>query len=357
MCVIPFLSIVVPCHNEEPVIDRLCEQVLESAELCSRKTELILVDDGSQDATLKRALAVATVRRGVRVISFSRNFGKEAAMLAGLRAAAGDAVVIMDADLQHPPQLIPELVRRHEQGYDQVVARRDRAGDPPLRSAVSAGYYRLVNRMIDVRIEDGAGDFRLLSRRAVDALLELPEVTRFSKGLFSWIGFPSTVVQYANVKRPQGNSSWTLPSLLNYGIDGVISFNNKPLRASVWLGFWAVLVAVAYVVWLVVEYLRHGVEAPGYLTTIAIIVLLGGFQLIFLGVLGEYVGRIYYESKRRPPYIIAREFVTPESPSAPASPAAPAAPVGHVGHVGHVGSAEADQTSTAGASGVVHGDR
>lgn len=297
-----------PCHDEEDVLPTLYDEVMTAAHRCATRVELIVVDDGSSDATLSLARGLADRDARVRVLTFSRNFGKEAAMLAGLRAARGDAVIVMDADLQHPPHLIEELVAVHERGFDQVVARRDRRGDPKLRSATSRAYYRIINRLIDVRLEDGVGDFRLLSRRAVDALLQLGEVNRFSKGLFSWIGFPTAAVDYANVARGAGTSSWSFRTLFNYGLDGLISFNDKPLRISVWMGLSAVLCAFLYVGWLAIRFVQYGVEAPGYLTTIAVIVMLGGFQLIFLGILGEYIGRIYYESKKRPHFIVATEY-------------------------------------------------
>ena len=298
------LSVVVPCHNEEGVIERLHAEVMSHAGTVADRVELVLVDDGSADSTLMFAQALASSDSRVRVISFSRNFGKEAAMLAGLRAAEGDAVVIMDADLQHPPELLKVLVETHEQGFDQVLAKRTRNGDPKLRTALSRAYYRGINHMVDVPLADGVGDFRLLSRRAVDALLALGEVNRFSKGLFSWIGFDQAIIEYSNVQRAAGASTWTLKMLLNYGIDGVMSFNNKPLRASIWMGLWVVGLSVLYVAWLIFNAVTGSIDVPGYITIVAAVTGLGGIQLIFLGVIGEYIGRIYYETKARPHYII-----------------------------------------------------
>lgn len=227
-------------------------------------------------------------------------------MLAGLSYATGDAVVIMDADLQHPPDLLMQMLQWHEKGYDQVIARRTRDGDSFGRTVMSRLYYRLVNSLVDVDMEDGVGDFRLLSRRAVDALLKMREYNRFSKGLFSWIGFPTVTVDYRNVARQGGGESkWSFRRLLNYGIDGVISFNNAPLRLAVYLGAAVTSLSFLYVVFLVVAAVVHGVTAPGYVTMIAAICGMGGLQLMFLGVIGEYVGRIYYETKRRPHFLVA----------------------------------------------------
>ena len=196
------------------------------------------------------------------------------------------------------------MLELHHQGYDQVVARRTRDGDAFGRTLLSRSYYRLVNSLVEVRIEDGVGDFRLLSRRAVDALLQLGEYNRFSKGLFSWIGFDTVVVDYENVTREVGGSKWTFRKLLNYGIDGVISFNNQPLRLAVYLGGFFTALAFGYIVWILADALIRGVDVPGYVTLVTAILGIGGLQLLFLGVMGEYLGRIYYETKRRPHFLL-----------------------------------------------------
>jgi hypothetical protein len=210
----------------------------------------------------------------------------------------------MDADLQHPPQLIPELVAMYKAGHDQVVTRRSRAGDPPLKRLVSRSYYGVVKRLMDVRIEDGTGDFRLLSRRAVTALLSMPEANRFSKGLFSWIGFEGPTVHYVDASRTTGESKWSMRQLLNYGVDGVMAFNVKPLRMLVWTGLIVMALSLTYIGIIVVGVIVRGVDAPGYVTLITAVLGLGGLQLVGLGVLGEYVGRIYLEVKRRPHYLV-----------------------------------------------------
>lgn len=303
---VSLVSVVCPCYRESANIAPLVAAVAEALEPTGVPWELVLVNDGSPDDTWSRISAAAAATPNVRGVNFSRNFGKEAAMLAGLRAAQGDAVILMDADLQHPPSLIPQLLATmEEQQVDQVIARRTRDGEPWVRRALSQLYYRIVRALMDVGLEDGVGDFRLFSRRAVDAILSLTETNRFSKGLFAWVGFPRAVIDYRNVERQSGSSSWGFRSLMNYGIDGVIAFNDRPLRLAVHAGFAAVGLSLLYLLWMFIDWMANGVTAPGYLTTLAAIVLLGGVQLVFLGVLGEYIGRIHSEVKNRPVYIIA----------------------------------------------------
>ncbi|MEU3029430.1 glycosyltransferase family 2 protein [Streptomyces incarnatus] len=301
------ISIVAPCYNEEDVLERFHEAVQRIADELlplGHDMEFVYVDDGSRDRTLAVLERLATRDQRVRYVSFSRNFGKEAALLAGLRHASGDSVVVMDADLQHPPELIARMVRLREQGYDQVIARRTRTGDRLARTLTARLYYRLVNRLVDVELLDGVGDFRLLSRRVVDAVLGLTEYNRFSKGLFAWVGFPSTTFAYENAAREAGSSSWNLRGLLDYGLDGVLSFNNRPLRAALWLGISLLLCAGLYTAWIVVAALLHGVQTPGYVTIITAVTALAGVQMVMLGVIGEYTGRIYYEVKGRPHFLV-----------------------------------------------------
>ncbi|WP_323100756.1 glycosyltransferase family 2 protein [Intrasporangium sp. YIM S08009] len=301
----PTLSIVVPCYNEAQTLRSLHESVVRELEGHVGSWELILIDDGSRDATRAIAAEVARSDQRVRALGLSRNFGKEAAMYAGLRAARGDYVILMDADLQHPPALIPEMIEYAAEGWDQVIARRTRAREQVVRKHVSRLYYRTVNRLMDVRLADGAGDFRLMSRRCVDALLGLGEAHRFSKGMFAWVGFPQMEIQYENVLSERDESSWTMRSLFNYGLEGLLSFNTKPLRLAIWTGAAVVLLTVAYAAWILVGAVFNGVDTPGYVTTIAITSLIGGVQLITLGIIGEYVGRIFNETKRRPIYLLS----------------------------------------------------
>ncbi|MFJ3305624.1 glycosyltransferase family 2 protein [Streptomyces sp. NPDC086549] len=301
------ISIVAPCYNEEDVIERFHDHVQQVADELLRlghDMEFVYVDDGSRDRTLAVLKRLADLDSRVRYVSFSRNFGKEAALLAGLRNASGDSVVVMDSDLQHPPELIKRMVDLREQGYDQVIAKRTRSGDRITRTFTARLYYRLVNRLVDVELVDGVGDFRLLSRRVVDAILALTEYNRFSKGLFAWVGFPSTTFEYENAVREHGRSSWSLRGLLNYGIDGLLSFNNRPLRAALYLGVALLLCAGAYTAWIVGAALVNGVETPGYVTIITAVTALAGVQMTMLGVIGEYTGRIYYEVKGRPHFLV-----------------------------------------------------
>lgn len=299
------LSIVVPCHNEESNVAALCETVLAVlGEIRDIDVELLYVDDGSSDATLLELRRLASGDKRVQFLSFSRNFGKESAMLAGLGAARGDAVVMMDADRQHPPEMLPALLEKHRDGYDQVVARRTRTGDARHRTVAARAYYRVVNSLVEIQLDDGSGDFRLLSRRAVDAVLAMPEYNRFSKGLFSWIGFPTATLDYENVLRTRGASAWSFRRLVDYGVDGVLSFNNKPLRVAIYLGALVALLSAIYIAALVAAVVVRGVDVPGYLTLISAVCLFGGLQLLLVGVVGEYVGRIYFEVKRRPHYLV-----------------------------------------------------
>ena len=303
------VSVIIPCFNESAVIEatigRLTQVMGEDGALKGYSYELIFIDDGSSDDTLAKLKAAARENQSVRYISFSRNFGKEPAMLAGLSYASGDCVAIMDADLQHPPELIPEMVAWYKEGYDQVIAKRNRKGDKARATFMARLYYRIVNHIVDVKMVDGIGDFRLLSRKAVDGLLSMQEYNRFSKGLFSWIGFKEKIIEYENQLRAAGETKWSFKRLLSYGIDGLISFNNKPLRICFIMGGLLVFISFIYIFVTLIQILMHGIDVPGYFTTICAILIIGGVQLISVGVLGEYIGRIYYEGKRRPHFLVA----------------------------------------------------
>ncbi|MFE0420881.1 glycosyltransferase [Streptomyces sp. NPDC058953] len=298
------ISVVVPCYNESEVIEAFHAALLSAIEVTQQTFEVCYVDDGSSDGTRSLLRGLSDVDPRIRYTAFSRNFGKEAALLAGLRMARGSAVVMMDADLQHPPALLPRMFELHRQGFDQVVAQRDRAGEGVVRSALSRAYYRLVRHCMDVEVVDGAGDFRLLSRRAVESVLALPESNRFSKGIFSWIGFDTVSFTYRNCRRAAGASKWGSRRLLNYGIDGLISFNSRPLRLAIYTGLWVVLSAVVYALWTLGKVALYGASVPGYATLLTAVIALGGIQLVTLGIIGEYVGRIYHETKSRPHYVI-----------------------------------------------------
>lgn len=308
------LSVITPAYNEEESIDNLhtrLTQILTRDGLeKGYDYELILINDGSRDHTLEKIKNLAATDPKVRYISFSRNFGKEAAMLAGLTYCKGDFAVIMDSDLQHPPELIPDMMVESLNGFDQVIAKRTRQGDKKGRTFLSKLYYRVVNHFIDVKLEDGVGDFRLLSRKAIDALVAMKEYTRFSKGLFAWIGFNSTTIEYENVQREAGETKWNLRSLVHYAADGVMSFNDKPLRVSFYIGGLITFLGIVYVLYSLLRILIVGIETPGYFTVITAILITGGVQLLSIGILGEYIGKIYYEVKGRPHFLVQESNIS-----------------------------------------------
>lgn len=303
------IRVIVPCYNEGEVIlktyERLTEVLAQDSERRQYDYEILFVDDGSKDATINYVQDIATRDQHIKFISFSRNFGKESAMLAGYQYSTDcDAVVMIDADLQHPPEFIPKMIEGYMDGYDQVIAKRNRVGEKKPRKLLTRGYYKLINYFIDINLEDGVGDFRLLSNRAVNSIASLEEYNRFSKGLYEWIGYNTQVFTYDNVEREEGESKWSFGNLFNYAIDGLISFNNKPLRALIYLGLFVSFISILYIIYIFCGILIDGIDTPGYFSTIAAILLLGGIQLISIGIIGEYIGRIYYEVKQRPKYLV-----------------------------------------------------
>ncbi|MDY0241634.1 MAG: glycosyltransferase family 2 protein [Rhodospirillaceae bacterium] len=311
------LSVVIPCFNEADGLEKLLAALTPVLEGLTSQHEIILVDDGSRDATFAVARQLSMTDPRVKALRFARNFGKEAGIAAGLEHARGDAVVLMDADLQHPPATIPEMVQRWQNGIDMVIAvRRDRATDSWLRRAASRTYYHLFEMMSEVRIPQGAGDFRLFDRRVVDAILALPERNRFMKGITSWVGFRQECLPFDVGNRAAGRSAWNPLSLTRYAWDGVTSFSTVPLRIWSVLGTMIAGVAGAYGLWLLVRTLIFGIDLPGYASLMVSILFLGGIQLISLGVLGEYVGRIFLEVKRRPMYLVADSIGLDGNPAA-----------------------------------------
>ncbi len=298
------ISIVVPAFNEEANIAAMYNKLAKELESLPYRYEIMFINDGSSDNTLQEILKLAEVHDNLKYISLTRNFGKESAMLAGLKRIQGDAAIVMDSDLQHPATLIREMIQGYEDGFNQVVAKRSRTGDSKVRSLFSSLYYKIINSITDVDLQDGEGDFRLLSRKAIDAILTLSESNRFSKGLFSWIGLSKKTINYENVQRVDGDSKWSFSNLVNYGIDGIISFNMKPLRVCFYTGFLVLFLSLIYILVTFYSIMTEGIGAPGYFTTITAILLLGGIQLISLGVIGEYIGRIYNETKQRPHFLV-----------------------------------------------------
>ena len=306
------LSIVIPFYNEENMIQKMYDAlVAEVNKITKAEFEIIFINDGSKDRTFEKMLAIADGDSRVKYISFSRNFGKEAGTIAGLEYATGEAVILMDGDLQHPPALLPQMIEAYEQGYDVVSARRTRTGEKPHRTFLAKHFYRLANKMMDIELMDGVSEFRLFSRKAVRAILSLQEYNRFSKGIFSWIGFKEKVIEYENQVRTVGETKYSLKFSLNYAIQGILSFNDKPLRMCINFGLFCLLISLAYVLWTFVQYfVSPDSLVSGYFTTIFSVVLFGGIQLISIGVLGEYIGKIYYEVKKRPHYLVDETNMT-----------------------------------------------
>lgn len=300
------LSIIVPCKNEALAIPLFYPELRKNLKRIVSRYEIIFVDDGSTDETVEECLELKKEDKNIKIISFARNFGKEAAMLAGLKESMGDYVVIMDADLQDPPTLLGEMYDYVSSGeYDCAGTYRvDRKGEPPIRSFFARAFYKLINKMIDVEIVDGARDYRLMSRNMVNAILSLPEYNRFSKGIFSWVGFKTKYIEYENVERVAGETKWSFWKLFAYAIDGIVDFTIAPLRVATISGLFVSLFGFLYMLYIVIKALTIGDPVAGYPSMIAIICLLGGIQLIVIGIVGEYLGKTYLETKRRPKYII-----------------------------------------------------
>jgi glycosyltransferase involved in cell wall biosynthesis len=247
---------------------------------------------------------LASIHKNVKYISFSRNFGKEAGMYAGLTYSTGDYVIIMDADLQHPPALIPDMLKGVEEGYDCVAARRsNRKGESRIRSMFSRTFYKLSNRMTDIELVQGAVDFRIMSRQMVNAILDLSEVQRFSKGIFEWVGFRTKWIPYENIERAIGTTKWSFWGLFKYAIDGITAFSVTPLRMVTWMGFFISMFAFIYIAITIIQTLIFGIDVPGYVTTLSAVLFLGGIIEFSIGILGEYIGHIYMEAKDRPIFI------------------------------------------------------
>ncbi|TCZ55442.1 glycosyltransferase family 2 protein [Roseicella aquatilis] len=312
----PSLSVVVPAYNEAEVIHEFQRRLSLVMAGIGLPWEVVYVDDGSSDGTAELLAAMQASHPQIAVVALSRNFGKEAALTAGLDHACGsDAVIVIDADLQDPPEVIPDLVAAwREGGIDVAYAqRRSRAGETWLKKATASAFYRLMQRLGGpVRLPPDTGDFRLMSRRAVDALLQLRERHRFMKGLFAWVGFPSRAVLYDRAPRAAGTTKWNYRRLWALSLEGITSFTTLPLKVATWLGLATATGALVYGGWVVAKALLYGDPVPGYPSLMTVVLLLGGVQLITLGVIGEYLGRIFNETKGRPLYVVGRHL--PSSP-------------------------------------------
>jgi glycosyltransferase involved in cell wall biosynthesis len=305
----PKLSVVIPVHNESANIAPLCERLLPVLERIDPAWEAIFVDDGSRDETWSLVKDLSRREPRIGAVSFSRNFGKEIAIAAGLDHARGDAVVIMDADLQHPPEMIEAFVERWKQGYDMVYGQRtDRSDETRTRRGFAHLFYRWFSQFGEVRLPEGAGDFRLIDRKGVEVLKTLGEKARFSKGLYAWIGFKGTGVPFVVEERRFGTTKWSFRKLVRFAFDGIAAFSTVPLRIWTYLGFVISFLSIATAIFFFIRTMLFGTDLPGFPSLIVSIMFFSGIQLMSLGVIGEYVGRIFAEVKRRPLYVVAERI-------------------------------------------------
>lgn len=308
----PVISIVVPCYNEQeslPLFYQRVEEILQefNRHQATYQWEYWFVNDGSTDDSLKQMQYLhATDPENVHYVSFSRNFGKEAALLAGLKQAQGDYVAVMDVDLQDPPELLPTMIKTLDETDNDVVAtkRSDRAGEPWLRSKLSQAFYHVINFISQVKIVPGARDYRLMRRNVVQAIIDMPEYNRFSKGIFSWVGFKTTYLSFPNQDRVAGHTHWSMRQLFSYSMEGIMDYSEVPLAIASWLGGFSFVAAILGMLWIVSRALLFGNPTAGWPSLVAIILMLGGLQLLFLGIVGKYIGRIYLETKHRPQFLI-----------------------------------------------------
>ena len=301
------ISVVVPCYNEQGALPFYYDKMKEVMALLPELSfEVLIVDDGSTDGTLEVTKQLAKSDDRIRYISFSRNFGKEAAMYAGLKNASGKYTAIMDADLQDPPEMLPEMYRViTEEGYDAVGTRRvTRKGEPPVRSFFARKFYKIMSRISKANMVDGARDYRLMNRKYVDALLSLGEYNRFSKGLFGWVGFKVKWLEFENVNRIAGETKWSFGQLFLYSLDGIVAFSNVPLYMASIAGIGSFIAAIAAMIFIIVRRLVFGDPVAGWASTVVIILFIGGIQLLSIGILGLYLSKLYLEAKNRPIYLL-----------------------------------------------------
>jgi polyisoprenyl-phosphate glycosyltransferase len=298
------ISLVIPLLNEEGNINELLIRLKAILEKLGKSWEIILVDDGSRDTTFERIRHFANEDPRIIGFSLSRNFGQQIALIAGLNEARGNLIITLDADLQHPPELIPQLLDLQSEGYDIVNTKRiEHQGTGKFKKWSSAGFYKLLNKLSDVKLEPGSADFRLFTRKALDAFLAFPEKDRFNRGLVVWMGFKQGVVSYVAPPRTQGQTNYTFKKMMRLGLDGITAFSSKPLRISAYLGIITTIIGLLYMLYALIAFLT-GHTSPGWTSLIAVVVLLGGVQLLCMGIIGEYIARIYNESKNRPLFFI-----------------------------------------------------
>lgn len=306
------ISVIVPCYNEEENIRDFYNELMKNAAFFEEKDltpEIIYVDDGSKDGTVAEIKALAKEDPRVHMVSFSRNFGKEAGIFAGLTKSTGDYVVMMDADLQDPPSLLPEMYSYIEEGYDSVATRRvSRKGEPPIRSFFARRFYKLINRMSKTEIVDGARDYRLMTRQFVDSILEMKEYNRFTKGIFGWVGYETKWLEYENIERVKGETKWSFWKLFLYAIDGIIAFTTAPLAIASFMGVLFCLLAFILIIVTIVRKALFGDPTSGWPSLVCIISLISGVQLFCLGIIGQYLSKTYMEVKDRPIYLVKEEL-------------------------------------------------
>lgn len=300
------ISIIVPCYNEGKTIYLFLNEIFKVEKLLSNYIfEYIFINDGSKDNTLKLMRKIADKYSNVHFLSFSRNFGKESAILAGLENCIGDYVAVMDVDLQDPPELLPQMIELINQGYDIVGTRRlNRDGEPLIRSFFAKMFYKIINKISDTKMVDGARDFRLMTRQVVDSVLELTEVNRFSKGIFSWVGYDTTYISFENRERVAGDTSWSFWSLVKYSLEGFINFSESLLNFATYSGLMSFLLSILSIIFIVVRKITIGGSVDGWASLVTIILFIGGIQLLSLGILGKYISKIFLETKKRPSYFI-----------------------------------------------------
>ena len=309
------LSLVVPCYNEADNVIPFQEAVINAFDGCGYDYEIIFVDDGSRDATLHNLRKLFSQQKcPVKVVSFSRNFGKEAALYAGLKHTCGEYVSFIDADLQQRPEIVRDMVKTLEDQpqYDIVAAYQDRRGEGKLLSFFKKAFYAIINKLSDIQLRSDASDFRTFRRSVADSIISMGEYHRFSKGIFAWVGYNTCFIPYVACERVAGKSKWNFWKLLNYAIDGIIGYSTKPLRIATFLGGATSFAALIYLIVVILEKLISGIDIPGYATIIVLILLLGGVQLFCIGIIGEYVGRTFEQSKDRPVYIAKETLIYEE---------------------------------------------
>ncbi|MBQ1467715.1 MAG: glycosyltransferase family 2 protein [Solobacterium sp.] len=300
------LSVVVPCYNEQESLQLFYDAAVKVFDTLDMDYEIILVNDGSRDRTLDVMLDLYHAHPGIiKVVNFSRNFGKEGALLAGLEKAKGDYVTVMDADLQDPPEYVPKMFELMEKNNDDIVGSRrvSREGEPPIRSFFARNFYKIINHFSDVQIVDGARDFRLMKRKVVDSILSLREYNRFSKGMFVWVGYKAEYLEYENIERVAGETSWSFWKLFRYALDGIIEYTNAPLRAAAWLGgFMTVIFTIEMIVLLILALI--GKTISNTVLILSVVLFIGSILILFLGIIGEYLAKTYDEVRHRPQYIV-----------------------------------------------------